>query len=71
MAVEQGRVVFRPATPHPRIKLDSIDKWSSAFHVFMAIYATRHQGRFLELLKYAETVRTAALLFPGLGWRNL
>ena len=36
----------------------------------MAVYATRHQGRFLELLKYAETVRTASLQFPGLGWRN-
>ena len=69
MAVERGRIVFRPATPHPR-KLDSIDKWSSAFHVFMAIYTTRHQGRFLELLKYAETVRTASVQFPGLGWRN-
>ena len=36
----------------------------------MAIYATRHPARFLELLKYAEIVRTAAVQFPGLGWRN-
>ena len=36
----------------------------------MEIYATHHQGRFLEILKYAETVRTAAVQFPGPGWRN-
>ena len=29
MAVEQGKVIFRPATPHTR-KLNSIDKWTSA-----------------------------------------
>ena len=69
MAVEQGKVVFRAATPHTR-KLDSIDKWTSAFHVFMAIYCTRHPSRFLELLKYAEIIRTAAVQFPGIGWRN-
>ena len=55
--------------PHPR-KLDSVDKWLSAFHVFMSIYAACHPSRILELLKYTEIIRTAAAQFPGLGWRN-
>ena len=36
MAVEDGKVVFKPAASQPK-KLDSLEKWMSAFHTFMAI----------------------------------
>ena len=55
LAVEQSHMVFLPATTHLR-KLDSIDQWLSAFHVFMAIYTVRHPIHIFELLKYAEIV---------------
>ena len=51
-------------------KIDTIDRWSSAFHTFMSIYLVKHPNRFAELLKYAETVRMAAMQFPGFGWRR-
>ena len=41
-----------------------------ALFIFMAVFATRHPGRVAELLKYAETVKTASLQFPGFGWRS-
>ena len=70
MMAENGKVVFRPAaSSHPR-KLDTVDKWTSAFHTFMAIFTARHPSRFAELLKYAETIRLAAAQFPGFGWRS-
>ena len=70
LVVEQGRVVLRPSSARVSRKLDSIEKWTSAFHVFIAVFAIRHPGRVVELLRYAETIRTAALQFPGLGWRS-
>ena len=69
MAVENGKVVFQLVSPQKN-KLDSIDKWLSAFHTFMAIFSVRHPLCFPELLKYAETIRMAALQFPGLGWHK-
>ena len=39
-------------------------------HTFMSIYLVKHFSRFAELLKYAETVRMAAMQFPGFGWRR-
>ncbi len=69
MVVEQGRVVFHPASAHPR-KLQTIDHWTSAFHTFMAVFTVRHPNRFGELLKYSESIRLAAAQFPGLGWRS-
>ena len=45
MMVDNGKVVFRPAaSSHPR-KLDTVDKWTSAFHTFMAIFTARHPSR--------------------------
>ena len=69
LAVDGDKVVFRPASAQKK-KIDSIEKWMSAFHSFMAVYTVRHPGRCAELLKYAETVRMASVQFPGLGWRS-
>lgn len=67
-AVEGGNMVIRPAAPQKK-KIDSLDKWQSAFHVFMAIFLAKHVDRAAELLKYAETIRLAAVQFSGFGWR--
>ena len=64
---EAGSMVLRPAGP-PRKKIDTLDKWLSAFHVFMAIFLEKHPNRAAELLKYAETIRLASVQFPGTGW---
>ena len=69
LAVEGNQVVVKPASA-PKKKIDSIDKWTSAFHAFMSIYTERHPGRCAELLKYAEIVKSASLQFPGFGWRS-
>ena len=68
LSLEGGRMVFKPAAT-TRKKIDSIDKWLSAFHTFMAVYLEKHPARAGELLKYAETIRAASHQFPGLGWR--
>ena len=63
-----GRMVVKQAVK-PRKKIDSLDKWQSAFHTFMSVYLMKHPDRWSELLKYAEIVRSAALQFPGWGWK--
>ncbi|XP_038073487.1 uncharacterized protein LOC119741700 [Patiria miniata] len=50
-------------------KMDTWDKWVSAFHTFMAIYLVKFPSRVNELLKYTEIVRTASVQFPGRSWR--
>ena len=68
-AVEGGQMVIRPAA-QPKKKIDNLDKWLSAFHVFMAIFFEKHPSRAAELLKYAETIRLASIQFSGFGWRT-
>ena len=68
-AVEGGQMVIRPAA-QPNKKIDNLDKWLSAFHVFMAIFLEKHPSRAAELLKYAETIRLASIQFSGFGWRT-
>ena len=63
-----GRMVVKQAVK-PRKKIDSLDKWQSAFHTFMSVYLMKHPDRWSVLLKYAEIVRSAALQFPGWGWK--
>ncbi|XP_048242721.1 uncharacterized protein LOC125375861 [Haliotis rufescens] len=63
-----GKVIFKPIKQQP--KRLSLASWTSAFHIFMCIYVSRHsevrttQG----LLSYMETIRTAALRFGGDAW---
>lgn len=62
------RMVLKQASKIRR-KIDSLDKWQSAFHTFMSVFLMKHQHRWAELLKYAETIRTASFQFPGWGWK--
>ena len=68
LALDGDRVVLRPPGPG-RKRIDSFDKWQSAFHTFMTIYLSKHMSRYAELLKYCEVVRTASVQFNGFGWR--
>ena len=72
LMVEGDKMFLRPnASPTGRqSKLDTWDKWVSAFHTFMAIYIVKFPWRATELLKYAEVIRMAAVQFPGTGWRS-
>ena len=71
LVLEGNKMFLRPSSsPSGRQrKPDSWDKWASAFHTFMAIYLVRFPSRAIELLKYMEIVRTAAIQFSGYGWR--
>ena len=60
------KLVVKQAAKPPK-KIDSLDKWQSAFHTYMSVFPMKHTSRWAELLKYAETIRTAALQFPGWG----
>ena len=68
VAVEGGNVVLKKPGVN-RKKIETFDMRQLAFNVFMSIYITKHPSRCLELLKYAELIRTASIQFPGLGWR--
>ena len=50
-------------------KIDTIEKWSDAFIIFMGIFTQKH-GRFNEMLKYMSNIRFAEKMFPGLGWKQ-
>ena len=58
--------------PELKNKINSIEKWSTAFISFMFIYLEKfsvsHPSKSLELLQYMESIRYAAATFPGLGW---
>ena len=38
----------------------SIEKWTSAFHIFMSVMIEKYPGKAQELLKYARDIRLAA-----------
>ena len=69
LAVDGDRMVIKQGVTHSK-KVDTFDKWCSAFHTFMAIYLTKHPGRAIEMLKYIETIRLAAIQFAGAGWKK-
>ena len=54
---------------HPPI---SIEKWTSAFIIFSAVYLEQflatHPHKALELLEYMDTIRYAAITYSGRGW---
>ena len=63
-----GQIVLHERKPN--VKINSINSWSSAFLVFMAIYLRAHPNRNQELFKYMHIIRTAASRFSGWGWRE-
>ena len=52
------------------VRITSIEQWTSAFLVFSSIYLMRHADRARQLLKYADTIRSAAFRRVGFGWRD-
>ncbi|XP_038063158.1 uncharacterized protein LOC119733864 [Patiria miniata] len=59
---------IRPHKQAPRIT--SIEQWTSAFLVFASVYLLRHPTHARQLLKYADTIRSAAFRHVGFGWRD-
>jgi hypothetical protein len=49
--------------------IKDIYRWTSAFHVYVAIYAERYPHETPALMKYAERVRDLARLHQGTAWR--
>ena len=60
------------ATPSESRTFLSIEKWTSAFILFSAVYLEHylptHPHKALELLQYMDTIRYAASTYPGRGW---
>ena len=53
-------------------KIVSIESWSDAFLIFISIYCTVHHDKLHQLLKYMNTIRTAAKRCGpfNFGWRD-
>ena len=69
VVIEGDQLVLRKASAASK-KVDTFEKWQSAFHTYMAIYLTKHPTRAAELLKYMDIIRLATTLYPGLGWKR-
>jgi hypothetical protein len=54
--------------PQSQRKIVTIEQWTDAFLVFMAIYTLRHPEKSQELIKYLTVIREAARKFSGSGW---
>ena len=61
---------IRPHNAAHNVRITSIEQWTSAFLVFSSIYLMRHADRARQLLKYADTIRSAAFRRVGFGWRD-
>ena len=59
---------IRPPAQHTRIA--SIEQWTLVFLVFASIYLFRHFVQAKQLLKYADTLSSAAFYRAGYGWRD-
>ena len=59
---------IRPSAQHTHVM--SIEQWTSAFLVFASIYVVQHPDQARQLLKYADTVRSAAFHRTGCGWHD-
>jgi hypothetical protein len=63
----KGLICYAPKQSR---KIESLEQWTDAFTVFMAIFCTRHPGKSQELLKYMSVVRNAARQFSTAGAIN-
>jgi len=61
---------IRPHNTANNVRITSIEQWTSAFLVFSSIYLMQHADRARQLLKYADTIRSAAFRRVGFGWRD-
>lgn len=51
-------------------KIQSIEKWTDAFILYMSIYITVHAGKAGEMLHYMHLIREAAIRQGGFSWRS-
>lgn len=66
--VQIGQTVcLKPASSRSKL-ITNIDRWLSAFFVYMSIFLQKFPGRAIELIKYADLIRKLARRFQGLGW---
>lgn len=64
----EGQIESTPKKVTERVS--TIEKWTDAFMVFMAIYLSRYQDKAVEMLKYMSVIREAASRHNGFGWRT-
>ena len=50
--------------------IGSIEEWTSAFLIYMSVYLEVHSDRAIQMLKYVDTIRSAAHQFGGMGWKT-
>lgn len=51
-----------------KTKIDSIEKWLTAFSIFMSVIVSKFPNRSLSLLNYMHIIRTASAKFRGMAW---
>ena len=66
--VQDGDKVILGQQPIKLPTIDTTEKWTSAFLIYMSVYLENHATRAVEMLKYIDTVRSAARQFGGYGW---
>lgn len=54
----------------PKQNINTIEKWTDAFIVFMSIYLAVHPEKTQGLLKYMQSMRLGASRIHGLGWKD-
>ncbi|XP_067652420.1 uncharacterized protein [Haliotis asinina] len=62
-----GQLELKPKSTGKRVQ--NIFEWTPAFTVYMSIYILAHPEATQGMLKYMNTIRTAATRHPGYGWR--
>ena len=50
------------------IRINSIEKWTDAFLIFISTFTSVHASKFQDMLKYMHNVRTGADM--SLGWKS-
>ena len=51
-------------------QVQSIERWTDAFLIFMAVYLTAHPDKHQDLLQYLFTIRECAARQSGYAWRT-
>lgn len=51
-------------------KVATVEKWTDAFLIFMAVYLKKHPERTAEMLQYMSVIREAASRGGGMAWRT-
>lgn len=63
-----GELIIQPE--HKEIQITSVETWTNAFLVFSSIYLAKFPDHTQAILKYMNTIRTAAQRSSNLNWLN-